>query len=171
MINKLSWSRENNNKFQTSTLIFSTLSFTRLVRFSDHRELNLERFKLANYLANGRTEVPEAKFEAATDAFIYLCNILDDMRVVVDGLEAGDERRDALNMRLLDIQNLRKIFDRERILWNEEWKRALRERRRHLGAMPRRRPAPRAWFVDPPTFLLLPRNLIPPHFLFNAASE
>ena len=83
---------------------------------SDHRELNLERFNPGNYLANGRTEVPEAKFEAATDAFIYLCNILDDMRVVVDGLEAGDERRDALNMRLLDIQNLRKIFDRERIL-------------------------------------------------------
>ena len=42
---------------------------------SDHRELNLERFNPGNYLANGWTEVPEAKFEAATDAFLYLCNM------------------------------------------------------------------------------------------------
>ena len=106
--------------------------------------MNLGRFTLENYLSNGHTEVPEAKFEAATDAFMYLCDMEDDLKIAIDGLVANDERRSVLSMQLLDTQNLREIFDRERVIRNEEWKLALRERRRQLGVMPRRRPVPQA---------------------------
>ena len=78
----------------------------------------------------------EARFEAATDTFMYLCSVEDELRGTIDGLEADDDRKELYRQQLLHITNVREVWDRERIRANNNWKRTLRARRRDRGVLP-----------------------------------